>query len=81
MKIMNSYTCLFDVFKNKHFLKVNAKNPEKAAKKMYRANKKGFSEIGYVHLVNNDDENDEWMFDISKWTVRGSNKMISKPKK
>jgi hypothetical protein len=74
------FRCLTDIFENEKFLVVKAKTPEKAAKKMYRSNKRRFAEIGYVYMICVDDET-EWNFDISKWTQRGSNKMISKPKK
>ena len=74
------FKCLTDIFENEKYLVVKAKTPEKAAKKMYRTNKRKFAEIGYVNMICIDDET-EWNFNISKWTQRGSNKMISKPKK
>lgn len=57
---------------------VNAKNIEKAAKKIFRTNKRYFLELCYVKVYSvNRDEKDT--FNLSKWLTRDG-KFISKPK-
>ena len=76
---MNKYYC--DIYKsdeNIRTVNVNAKNIEKAAKKIFRTNKRYFLELGYVKVYSvNRDEKDT--FNLSKWLTRDG-KFISKPK-
>ena len=76
---MNKYYC--DIYKsdeNIRTVNVNAKNIGKAAKKIFRTNKRYFLELGYVKLYSaNRDEKDT--FNLSKWLTRDG-KFISKPK-
>ena len=76
---MNKYYC--DIYKSDEDIKtvnVNAKNIEKAAKKIFRTNKRYFQELGYVKVYSvNRDEKDT--FNLSKWLTRDG-KFISKPK-
>lgn len=76
---MNKYYC--DIYKsdeNIRTVNVNAKNIEKAAKKIFRTNKRYFLELGYVKVYSvNSDEKDT--FNLSKWLTRDG-KFISKPK-
>ena len=76
---MNKYYC--DIYKsdeNVRTVNVNAKNIEKAAKKIFRTNKRYFLELGYVKVYSvNRDEKDT--FNLSKWLTRDG-KFISKPK-
>ena len=76
---MNKYYC--DIYKsdeNVRTVNVNAKNIEKAAKKIFRTNKRYFLELGYVKVYSvNRDEKDT--FNLSKWVTRNG-KFISKPK-
>jgi hypothetical protein len=76
---MNKYYC--DIYKsdeNIRTVNVNAKNIEKAAKKIFRTNKRYFLELGYVKVYSvNRDEKDT--FNFSKWLTRDG-KFISKPK-
>ena len=76
---MNKYYC--DIYKsdeNKRTVNVNAKNIKKAAKKIFRTNKRYFLELGYVKVYSvNRDEKDT--FNLSKWVTRNG-KFISKPK-
>lgn len=76
---MNKYYC--DIYKsdeNIRTVNVNAKNIEKAAKKIFRTNKRYFQELGYVKVYSvNRDEKDT--FNLSKWLTRDG-KFISKPK-
>lgn len=76
---MNKYYC--DIYKSDEDIRtvnVNAKNIEKAAKKIFRTNKRYFLELGYVKVYSvNSDEKDT--FNLSKWLTRDG-KFISKPK-
>lgn len=76
---MNKYYC--DIYmsdENIRTVNVNAKNIEKAAKKIFRTNKRYFQELGYVKVYSvNRDEKDT--FNLSKWLTRDG-KFISKPK-
>lgn len=76
---MNKYYC--DIYKsdeNIRTVNVNSKNIEKAAKKIFRTNKRYFLELGYVKVYSvNRDEKDT--FNLSKWLTRDG-KFISKPK-
>jgi hypothetical protein len=76
---MNKYYC--DIYKSDEDIRtvnVNAKNIEKAAKKIFRTNKRYFQELGYVKVYSvNSDEKDT--FNLSKWLTRDG-KFISKPK-
>ena len=76
---MNKYYC--DIYmsdENIRTVNVNAKNIEKAAKKIFRTNKRYFQELGYVRVYSvNRDEKDT--FNLSKWLTRDG-KFISKPK-
>lgn len=76
---MNKYYC--DIYKsdeNIRTVNVNAKNIEKAAKKIFRTNKRYFQELGYVKVYSvNRDEKDT--FNLSKWLTK-EGKFISKPK-
>ena len=76
---MNKYYC--DIYKsdeNIRTVNVNAKNIEKAAKKIFRTNKRYFLELGYVKVYSvNRDEKDT--FNLSKW-LNKEGKFISKPK-
>lgn len=76
---MNKYYC--DIYKsdeNIRTVNVNAKNIEKAAKKIFRTNKRYFLKLGYVKVYSvNRDEKDT--FNLSKWLTRDG-KFISKPK-
>ena len=76
---MNKYYC--DIYKSDEDIRtvnVNAKNIEKAAKKIFRTNKRYFQELGYVKVYSvNRDEKDT--FNLSKWLTRDG-KFISKPK-
>ena len=76
---MNKYYC--DIYKsdeNIRTVNVNAKNIGKAAKKIFRTNKRYFQELGYVKVYSvNRDEKDT--FNLSKWLTRDG-KFISKPK-
>jgi len=49
---------------------VNAKTPEKAAKKVYRMNKRKYYELGYVKI--RDETGQSWIFRCSDWLRRGS---------
>ena len=76
---MNKYYC--DIYmsdENIRTVNVNAKNIEKAAKKIFRTNKRYFQELGYVRVYSvNRDEKDT--FNLSKWLTK-EGKFISKPK-
>lgn len=76
---MNKYYC--DIYKSDEDIRtvnVNAKNIEKAAKKIFRTNKRYFLELGYVKVYSeNRDKKDT--FNLSKW-LTSDGKFISKPK-
>jgi len=76
---MNKYYCdIYTSDDNIRTVNVNAKNIEKAAKKIFRTNKRYFQELGYVKVYSvNRDEKDT--FNLSKWLTRDG-KFISKPK-
>ena len=76
---MNKYYCdIYNSDENIRTVNVNAKNIEKAAKKIFRTNKRYFQELGYVKVYSvNRDEKDT--FNLSKWLTRDG-KFISKPK-
>ena len=76
---MNKYYCdIYTSDDNVRTVNVNAKNIEKAAKKIFRTNKRYFQELGYVKVYSvNRDEKDT--FNLSKWLTRDG-KFISKPK-
>jgi len=76
---MNKYYCdIYNSDENIRTVNVNAKNIEKAAKKIFRTNKRYFLELGYVKVYSvNRDEKDT--FNLSKWLTRDG-KFISKPK-
>jgi hypothetical protein len=53
-------------------ISVKAKTPEKAAKKIYRMNKRKYYELG--HIIIKDETGDEWSFICSRWLRKGSYK-------
>lgn len=75
---MNKYYC--DIYQNEKIrtINVNAKTIEKAAKKIFKTNKKTFLEIGYVKVYSGDREEKD-CFNVSKWIGRNG-KFVSKPK-
>lgn len=76
---MNKYYC--DIYKSDEDIRtvnVNAKNIEKAAKKIFRTNKRYFLELGYIKVYSVN-RNEKDTFNLSKWLTRDG-KFISKPK-
>ena len=66
------------IFNDNNRVSVNAKTPEKAAKKLYKMSKNRFYEIGYVKVFSLN--NEEWCFNCKNWLGTNGKKFNSKPK-
>ena len=78
MKIKLKHPSFTATLNDKNY-NVRAKTAEKAAMKIYRINKSGYAELGYVELY--DENNQRFLFSIQNWVSSfNSRKFKSKPK-